>query len=411
MKQMLTAAFFTANRAALRKQTNSDQPIILAANGLLQRTADSTFPFQQDSNFWYLTGLDEPDLLLVMAGSSEYIIAPLRNATRQAFDGTIDLEALKRQSGITDTVGEREGWEWLRALLAKAGRAQICSAAATYDKQHGMWANPASHRLHQKLKRLQPGISLQSLDSTLAALRVKKQPLELRALQAAIDITSQTIADVRHNLESYSREYEIEAAISQGFRSRGASGHSFSPIVAGGAHATVLHNVANNGRLGVGDLIVLDIGAEVEHYAADITRTVSLQEPSKRQREVYQAVLDTQNYALSLLKPGVLPRDYERRVAQYIGKHLQRLGLVTHIDYESVRRYYPHATSHFLGLDVHDVGDYSQPFEAGMVLTCEPGIYIPEEGIGIRIEDDILLTKTGNQMLSSACPSTLFTVQ
>jgi len=151
----------------------------------------------------------------------------------------------------------------------------------------------------------------------------------------------------------------------------------------------------------------MDVGAEYQHYAADITRTISLSAPSRRQQAVHAAVLDVQAYGFSLLNPGVDLKEYEQSIEQYMGEKLRELGLIKTIDHESVRAYYPHATSHFLGLNVHDVGDYSRPLEVGNVLTVEPGIYIPAEGIGVRIEDDVLVTDTGIEILTDRLPRTL----
>jgi len=187
------------------------------------------------------------------------------------------------------------------------------------------------------------------------------------------------------SLQATHYEYELEAAISQGFRSQGADGHAFAPIVGAGQHSTTLHYLDNNGRLAPQDLIVLDVGASVEHYSADITRTVCKQSFTSRQLAVFEAVCAVQDYALSLLKPSVILADYEKQVRGYMGKQLQQLGLVGASLERTIDRYYPHGTSHFLGLDTHDVGDYRQPLAAGMVLTCEPGIYISEEAIGVRI--------------------------
>jgi Xaa-Pro aminopeptidase len=411
MQTHFNASFFTANRRALRERLNTSAPIVLAAHGILQRNGDSAYPFQQDSNFWYLTGLEDPDLVLIMTVSGDYLIVPARNAVRQIFDGETDTAALTTQSGISSIENERTGWRRLQQEVATKLETYVCGATALYDSGHGLWANPATHRLHRKLKRSYRDIKLFPIDSHLAALRVIKQPDELAAIQSAIDVTTETINSVSSQLQSFTHEYELEAAISQGFRSRGASGHGFSPIVANGSHATILHNVANSGVLKSDALTVLDIGAEVDHYSADITRTLVVGLPSLRQHAVYQAVLEVQDYALSLLKPNTLPYEYEKDVALFMGKQLRQLGLINRVDYASVRRYYPHSTSHFLGLDVHDVGNYREPLQTGMVLTCEPGIYIPEEGIGVRIEDDVLITSTGNQVLSAACPRVLRTVQ
>ncbi len=178
--------------------------------------------------------------------------------------------------------------------------------------------------------------------------------------------------------------------------------------MANGQRAVTLHNVENNGSLDGAETTVLDVGAEVCHYAADITRTVMAKKPSQRQQAVYDAVLDVQEFALGMLKPGTVLKEYEQKVEHYMGEKLTALGLIDDTSHEAVRKYYPHATSHFLGLDVHDVGDYTLPLEPGMVLTCEPGIYIPEEGIGVRIEDDILITENGHKVLSAGLPSRLY---
>jgi Xaa-Pro aminopeptidase len=155
-------------------------------------------------------------------------------------------------------------------------------------------------------------------------------------------------------------------------------------------------------------LLILDVGAEVEHYAADITRTFSLSgRPSSRQQAVHAAVSEVQQYAFSLLKPGVMMREYEQQIEQFMGEKLRELGLIKTIEHDEVRKFYPHATSHFLGLNVHDVGEYDRPFEAGEVLTVEPGIYIQQEGIGVRVEDDVLLTPNGIKILTDKLPRAL----
>jgi Xaa-Pro aminopeptidase len=230
-----------------------------------------------------------------------------------------------------------------------------------------------------------------------------KQPPELVALQQAIDITSKSLNDALAAGKEYEFEYQLEASIAHGFRYRGAHGHSFEPIVAGGKNACTLHNVKNRSPLHQQTLVVCDVGAEVSHYAADITRTISVGKPTTRQKAVYAAVLSVQEYALGLLKPGVSLKKYEQQVVKRMGEELKRLGLIKRADSKNIRQYFPHATSHFLGLNVHDVGDYQLPLEAGIVLTCEPGIYIPEEGIGVRLEDDVLITSEGNRVLSVAC--------
>lgn len=404
-----TADFFVGNRRRLRAALKVEQPIVITANGLLQRGADSAYSFSQDANFWYLTGIDEPDIILVIDGEREFLIVAGRSTTRATFDGAVDESHLAAISGITDIQDETSGWNRLDGLLSLHPSVYSLAPAPDYIQDFGMYANPSRARLMSMMER--HGAKLQTTDirPAMARLRMVKQPAELQALQQAIDITAETLNEllVTRRLSRYRHEYELEADISRGFRFRGAAGHSFEPIVAGGKRACTLHNVSNSAALGKNELVICDVGAEVHHYAADITRTVSAAKPTARQRAVYDAVLRTQEYALSLLRPGVKLRRYEQQVAACMGKELKNLGLLTNPTKTNIRRYFPHATSHFLGLNVHDVGDYEQPLQPGVVLTCEPGMYIPEEGIGVRLEDDVLITKDGNQVLSAGCTKLL----
>ena len=412
MDKIFSSDFFIQNRKSLQDSLGIDNPgvpLVVAAHGLLQRGADSTFPFHQDSNFRYLTGIDEPDLILVMDSGNEYCIVPGRTGSREAFDGAVDKKHLSEISGISEFVDEEEGWQRLGRRLKQTRKVYTLSAPAAYIEQYGLYTNPARSRLVERLTTWQPECEVLDIREHLIGMRMVKQPEELKAVQKAIDITIRGINKVSASLkkDGYEYEFEIENELAAAFRTKVASGHAFTPIVAGGKRACTLHNVQNNGKLQSGELIVIDVGAEVDHYAADITRTVALGQPSGRQRQVHEAVLDVQKQALSLLKPGTLLKEYEGQVEKIMGTKLQELGLIKEADHDSVRRYYPHATSHFLGLDVHDVGDYMRPLEPGMVLTCEPGIYIPEEGIGVRIEDDILITESGHIVLSEKLPRQL----
>lgn len=404
MDSKFNSDFFATNRRRLRELFTGTAPIIVTANGLLQKGADSTYAFSQDANFWYLTGIDEPDIVLVMDRDKEYLVVPSRSASRQAFDGAVDYGHLIQRSGVKDVLDDQEGWSRLGGRLKKVKHAATLAVPLPYVEQYGMYTNPARAALVERLKAYNPELDLLDLNLHLARLRMIKQPSEIEAIQQAIDITSASIRDATKlaKLKKYAYEYELEAEIARGFRGRGSSGHAFEPIVAAGERACTLHNVSNSGALSADELIIMDVGAEVEHYAADITRTISLGgKPSRRQQAVHEAVLEVQNYALSILKPGIMVRDYERDIEQFMGEKLRELGLIKTISHEEVRKYYPHATSHFLGLNVHDVGEYDRPLEAGVVMTVEPGIYIQEESIGIRIEDDILMTPKGPKILSN----------
>lgn len=403
MSSNFTAEFFAGNRRRLRELCGSEL-VVLTANGLLQRGGDSAFPFRQDANFWYLTGLNESDLVLVMDEADEFLIVPARDGVRVAFEGEVNMEALTKRSGIEQVMGERIGWKRLRERLKRTQQIGALAAPPAYVKAIGLYTNPARARLLEQLKEANHQLKFQDISQYLVQMRVLKQPEELAAIRQAIDITigtlKETMSSKTYTYDGYRYEYELEAEITRGFRRRGASGHAFDPIVAGGKNACVLHYASNNDELASDRLTVLDAGAEVEHYAADITRTVAFQKPGRRQTDIHAAVLAVQEYAFTLLKPGVLLGGYEKQVEHFMGEKLRELGLIKAATTKNIRRYYPHVTSHFLGLNAHDVGDRHRPLEAGMVLTVEPGIYIAEESLGVRIEDDILVTKTGVEVLS-----------
>ncbi len=394
------AAFFAANRERLRSLFTGTAPIVLTANGILQHAGDSTYAFKQDSNFWYLTGIDEPDIILVIDKAKEYFIVPEREATRRAFDGAIDHSLISSISGVPEVLDEAAGWKRLTTRLKKVKTLATLAPPPAYVDTFGFYTNPARSTLINRLRDINPELELLDLRQHLAMMRMVKQAPEIAALQQAIDITGEAIKDFRKRRDSYSFEYEVEAALSFGFRKRGAKGHAFTPIVAAGSNASVIHYTNNNSAIKPKDLLLLDVGAEVSNYAADVSRTIARAEPTKRQRKLYEAVREVQDYAFELLRPGISIRAYEKNIEHFMGEKLRALGLIKVVEHEFIRHYYPHATSHFLGLDVHDAGDYDRMLEPGVVLTVEPGIYIPEEGIGIRIEDDVLITEDGIDILT-----------
>jgi Xaa-Pro aminopeptidase len=396
------SSFFKNNRKRLRERVGIDGPIVIAGNGLMQRNSDNTFPFRQDSYFFYLTGISEPDLTLVINKTNEFLIVPVRNSSREAFDGALDSIKLTKLSGIAEIVDSRDGSKRLKADLTHNKLATL-GVDSSYNKGHGFYLNPARARLMSSLKRKFPGVEITDLRPILASMRVIKQPVELEQINKAIDITLGALDEINRNLQGFNFEWEIELELDRLFKIAGADGHSFHPIIAGGKNACTLHNMSNHSKLISGELLVADVGAEVNNYAADITRTYILSTPSTRQKQVIDAVLEVQQFALKRLIPGTSFKEYELAVERFMGQKLVELKLISSVDNRAdIRKYFPHATSHFMGLDVHDVGDYREPMAEDMVVTCEPGIYIPEEGIGVRIEDDILITKTGNRVLSSS---------
>lgn len=393
---MLSKEFFVGNRRRLRGLLG-DGLIIVTANGLLQRSGDTTYEFRQDSNFFYLTGLNEPDLVLIIHGSEEFIILPKRSQTEDIFGGSINCDEIAKSSGIKRILAEKEGWLSVKKLRhsRKIVKTLFASSAKIIDTD-SFYTNPARRRLLQKLKRYD--FSLEDIRMDLVQLRQIKQPEEVKAIQRAIEITNQGFQSVKNLIQAGVHEYELEAEFDKIFK-QNQTRHSYQPIIASEKNATTLHYIKNNAKLKSNELILFDVGAEYQNYAADISRTYVVNEMSARQNDVFQAVKTVQDQAIELLKPSLEFKSYVQRVEEIMGEELIKLGLIKESKQEEIRKYFPHAIGHSLGLDVHDVCEY-KTIQEDMVLTVEPGIYIPEEGIGIRIEDDILITKNGTKNLS-----------
>lgn len=410
MNDLFSSEFFRGNRERLKALFSGTAPIVITANGLMQKGSDESLPFHQDRSFWYLTGVDEPDVILVMDKEKEYLIVPRRGDVKEKFDGAVNFEELERKSGISEIYDDKRGWKKLESRMKKVKHVATLAAPPKYIDLWGMYTNPSRAELIYKLKNLNDSIELLDLREHMSRLRMIKQEPEINAIQKAIDITVDVIKEISRpsKLTKYAYEYEIEADLTRGFRRRGARGHGFTPIIASGKRACTLHNITNDGQLASDELVTIDVGAEYDHYTADISRTLSISgNPSRRQQAVYEAVIEAQEYAFSLLKPGVELKEYEKQMEAFVGEKLRELALIKTIEREYVRKFFPHATSHFLGLDAHDAGDGERPLEPGIVLTVEPGIYIPEEEIGVRIEDDVLITADGIKVLTSNLPREL----
>lgn len=391
--------FFRGNRKRLRKVFGGTAPIVITANGLVQKTRDDdTYDFHQDANFWYLTGIDKPNFILVIDKDKDYIIAPELDERWKVFHGDIDLEPLQAVSGTDEVLLARQGWQKLAKRLKKARHVATLVPAKPFDEAYQVYTNPAKRRLVTLLRSHNRDLKFVDISKQLAELRTVKQQPEIDAIQDAIDETMTAYKLIGKKLDKYENEREISAEIDYVFAKKGIK-PSFRQIVASGQNAVTLHYGKNDSVINPDEILLVDMGARVNNYCSDLTRSVTAR-PTKRQQDVYKAVLQVQQFALKMLRPGVQLASYEDAIRHYMGEKLRELGLVKIIDDETVRKYYPHGTSHFLGLDVHDVGDYKKPLPAGAVLTVEPGIYIPEENIGIRIEDNVLLTEDGNKVLS-----------
>jgi Xaa-Pro aminopeptidase len=258
--------------------------------------------------------------------------------------------------------------------------------------------------MHRYLKKFFTSIKDCRMD--VAKMRAIKRPEEIQVIKKAVLVTNDAFARAKKLLPTLNYEYEVEAEFSYYFRKKAAAFHAYDPIVASGRNACTLHYNHNNDALQKDTLLLIDIGARVDGYAADITRTYAIGQPTERQIAVHAAVESAQQRIISLLRPGLSIKEYHDEVDSIMQSALNDLGLSRSTP-DGSRGYFPHAISHGLGIDVHDSLGRPSEFLAGMVLTVEPGIYIPEEGIGVRIEDNILITETGHDNLSASLSTSL----
>lgn len=396
---------YSQNRSALRASLQGGV-VVMRAYAEMQRANDCAHKFSQYANFRYLTGIEDPDYVLVMDGSSgkEWLVRPNRDDVHEVFNGSVPEEYLREVSGVHDILTNDEFEALLKRLSARH--------TVVYTTRQPEWLdhmsftpNPALKKNIQVLERIFSKVLF--CDDKLQQLRAYKQPYELDAIRRAVTITASAFVDARSRLSKYKYEYEIEADFTHAFISKGTEGHAYDPIVAAGYNACTLHYVKNRDKLQNRQLVLLDIGAQVDGYAADITRTYAKGNVTKRQIAVHAAVEAAQKQIIALLSPGLSVEQYHKDVDAIMIDALKSLGLVGTDEQASLRKYMPHAVSHGLGLDVHDSLGAPKVFENTMVLTVEPGIYIPEEGIGVRIEDDILITADGHDNLSKKLPTSL----
>lgn len=374
----------------------------MGAYSAIQRSGDTAFRFHQESHFWYLTGIEAPDWQLVINESTSYLIAPELDHIHEIFNGSLSFEDAKKISGVDIVLSHNEGVKLIHNL-AQDRNIVYSLGPDPYAEHYNFSLNPAPIMLHQKLTDLFKEVV--DCRKELARMRAIKQPEEIEVMREAVKLTIEAFGAIKPRLAEIQYEYQVEAEFSYYFQSRGTEGHAYDPIVASGKNACTLHYVANNDQLSDGELLLLDIGARVEGYAADITRMYAVGTPTKRQVAVHAAVERAHHKIIALLKPDLRVDEYSKAVDVIMKDVLQSLGLLG--EPKDYRTYFPHAISHGLGIDVHDSLGSPEKFLPGMVLTVEPGIYIPEEGIGVRIEDDILITKDGHENLSAALPTSL----
>ncbi len=406
MTEIFSKQYFAKNREKIRQKIDQSIPIVLSAHTLMQYSADTSFPFRQDACFWYLTGIDEPDFIYVHDGVHESIIMPKTNFVRDVFDGEHSEDSIRRATGIERILTHKQGMQTLKHLVKKHDKIATLLPATILQERYGIAPNPSRRRLINKLRRLRAGLQFQHMGNAFATSRMYKSDEEIFAIQSSIDITVDAFKKVKESLSAGMFEYQIESIMTGHFRSNNAV-HAYSPIVAAGKNACTLHYDKNNSKIYNKSGLLIDVGAESYRGAADITRTYSVGVPSKRLKNIHAGVQHMHKYALTLLKIGTDMQAYEKSIENEMGVILKDLGLIKKASRKQIRKFYPHATSHFLGIDVHDIGDYSLPLKEGVVLTVEPGIYVPDESIGVRIEDNILITNNGPKVLSASLPTDL----
>lgn len=386
--------FFVRNRHSTARILPGSL-IVLTAHNLMQRTNDAAFQFEQESNFWYLSGIAEAGWKIIIDNVRDHVtlVRPELSEVQQIFDGGMSKDQAMVASGVNEVIDARDFEPYLRELSRKHS-----VVYSIYDKNaYDFIINPAQRELDGALRRIFQ--SVQSSQGELHTLRAIKQPEELVVLQKAIDLTCDAFESSREMLPSMKYEYELEAYFGYRFRKHNAQ-HAYDPIVAHGENACTLHYVANSMKLSKTRPTLIDIGARVDNYCADITRTYILQ-PTKRQQQIHTVLQEVHSRIIELLAPSLSVETYSAQVDVLMKQALADLGLLKdQTDDQTYRKYFPHAVSHGLGIDVHDSLGRPRTFKEGMVLTVEPGIYIAEEKIGMRIEDDILITATGHKNLS-----------
>lgn len=393
--------FHTNNRKRLFAKAKGEL-IILTAYDSVQQSGDMAAPFLQESSFWWVTGIKQPGWKVVLdtARGETTLVRPHRSDVDVIFNGESNDDEIRAISGIHHIISQREFEGHLRQLH----RHHTIAYTLTQKEDHEFVLNPAKAMLVAVLKRIFD--SVQYSDALFAELKAIKQPDELARMRSAMKLTCDTFSAVQSQLASFKTEAEIEAEFIYAFHKAGAH-HAYEPIVASGSHACTLHYIENSGKLRAREMVLIDIGARVDGYSADVTRTYC-RNPTKRQIEVHAAVVEAEQAIINLIAPGLPITDYLKQVDEIMKHALQKIGLLKDLnDTETYRKYFPHAVSHGLGVDTHDSLGRPRYLESGMVLTVEPGIYIPEESIGVRIEDDILVTKTGYENMTGQLSTAL----
>lgn len=396
--------FFIENRRRLASRIEGGV-MALAGYVSVQRSNDMAQPFTQDANFWYLTGITEPGWQMVYDGTRHrcWLIRPEIDETTRLFDGSLSDEQAIAISGADEVIARRDQETVLRQLARR--HATVYGIDPKSLHAHASFVvNPAAGELYAVLERIFSHIS--DVQTPLAVLRSIKSDEEVAAIKRAVTLTTKTFETVKQSLSAYHHEYEIEAAFGYAFRKTGAQ-FAYDPIVASGANACTLHYIANRDRRPKQGAVLIDIGAQAAGYCADITRTYAWQSPTKRTIRLHQALEAAHHQIIKSIQPDMPVMEYQRAVDEIMQNMMVEQGLLSAGDDPRYRQYFPHAISHGLGIDVHDSLGGTRTLQPGMVLTVEPGLYLADEGIGMRIEDDVVVTKSGVVNLSASLSTSL----
>ncbi|HEY6343491.1 MAG TPA: Xaa-Pro aminopeptidase [Bryobacteraceae bacterium] len=378
-------AEYQSRRAELRKSLNGAMVLFGA-----EESSDLHYAFFQEPNFLYLSGWREPGAAMIITPREEILFLPPRNLREETFTG-------RKTSAEDPDAVEKTGFD--KVLPSAAIEATFLRLT---ESAHRVYLDSSDARA-QKLKTLAALHDLSAVAPEVARLRVVKSAAEIGLIEKSVEATVSAHLAAWKMVKPGLHEYEIAAAMTNVYFDLGCERSAYAPIVGSGANSVILHYMANRARVDRGEVVLMDVGAECSDYAADVTRTVPASgQFTPRQREIYEIVLGAQKAAIAAVKPGARMNGPGGSLQQIASRYIDSHGKDLHGD--SLGKYFTHGLGHFVGLDVHDPGDLNKPLEAGMVITIEPGVYIPEEKIGIRIEDTLLVTQDGARNLSGALP-------
>lgn len=393
--------FFMENRRKLGEGMKNNSLAIFFAGRAPYKSADERYSFTPNRNFYYLTGIDEEDIILLMKKQndeiSEYLFIQEIDEVEAKWTGeTISIERAEETSGITDIRFLKEFEDTIGAYI---NTFNINQMYFDLERQEINIAKTQSQLFANLIIDRYPHMRINNIYSDIAALRTIKREEEVELIKKAIEITYEGIKLMLKNSKAGMMEYEIEAYFNFALNREGVKEVAFSTIAASGKNATILHYDKNNTTTKENELLLVDLGAQYKYYNADISRTFPVNGKfTERQKQIYNIVLKANEEVMKSVKPGVTLAELQTKAKEVLAEGCKAIGLIEKD--EELAKYYYHGVSHPLGLDTHDVGERNIKLKEGMIITDEPGLYIEEENIGIRIEDDILVTKDGYINLS-----------